>query len=366
MKAVSKKLYMAMFVAVLCLPLPCWALFGKFMDTVNYENRDWYTYGSCAADYEAYFNDNLPFRNALVSLDSRLKYHLFRSSANDDVIIGKEGWFFYNNADDGDPIACYRGSNMYEEAQLQEIAANLTSMEKRLKEQGIEFVVFVAPNKERIYSEMMPDFYGEPAKEYAALQVISYLKDHTDLRVVYPYEELMEAKKRLGDKILYYKSDTHWNYLGGYVGSTVLLRELGIEMPEITAGRLSISEIGNITSDLADMLNMGEDFRYKEPDYSITGFQDHGMVNDEWDFFQNFVYHSTGADERKLYIVRDSFCSSMSAFLGSQFNSSCMTHNSSYCYSDMVRQSPDIFVLEVVERYAGTLGTFDLFQDKAE
>ena len=56
----------------------------------------------------------------------------------------------------------------------------------------------------------------------------------------------------------------------------------------------------------------------------------------------------------------------MSAFLGSQFNSSCMTHNSSYCYSDMVRQSPDIFVLEVVERYAGTLGTFDLFQDKAE
>ena len=49
MKAVSKKLYMAMFVAVLCLPLPCWALFGKFMDTVNYENRDWYTYGSCAA-----------------------------------------------------------------------------------------------------------------------------------------------------------------------------------------------------------------------------------------------------------------------------------------------------------------------------
>lgn len=374
MKTISKKLYITLFIVALCLPWFCWALFGKYMDNVNYENRDMVskpvfqidTYGSYASDYELYFNDNLPFRNWLISLNSRLKYYLFHSSANDDVIVGKEGWLFYANADDGNPVACYQGLNLYEEGQLQEIAANLTCIDKYLKKKGIEFVVFVAPNKERVYPEMMPEFYGKPAEEYAALQVVDYIKTYTDVRVVYPYEELMKAKEKLGDRILYHKADTHWNYLGAYVGSTALLRELGIEMPEITGNQISISEIENIQGDLADMLNMGKDFQNKESDYMITRFDDHEVVNDEWEFFNHIVYHSTGADERKMYMVRDSFCSAMSAFLGSQFNDSCMTHYSSYCYSDFLSQFPDIFVMEVVERSIGTLGTFDIFRERTE
>lgn len=62
--------------------------------------------------------------------------------------------------------------------------------------QGKEFVIFIAPNKERIYYEYMPAQYGLPADNYGALQIYNYLKSNTDLKVVYPYAEIMDAKQK--------------------------------------------------------------------------------------------------------------------------------------------------------------------------
>lgn len=367
-KSTNSRFFIGLFVVVLCSPFFLWMLLGRYVDSANYENRnlavrptfDITSYKSYASAYEAFFNDNLPFRNALISLNSRLKYYFFHTSADDRVIAGKNGWLFYANAADGNPIACYKGENLYSEEQLQAIASNLTNIKEYLAQQGMEFVVFVAPNKERMYPEMMPDFYGEPADNYAALQVVNYVKANTDIRIVYPYDLLMGAKKQMKDIDLYHKVDTHWNYVGGYIGSVALLRELGIEMPEITSKAITITETENGWCDLAAMMNMSKDLQGNEKDYRISGYDDHGVVNEKWDFFTELIYHSIDADPRKIYIVRDSFCSAMSEYIGSQFHDSYMIHSSIYNQNNLLQQSPDIFVLETVERYIGSLGEFDI------
>ena len=67
------------------------------------------------------------------------------------------------------------------------------------------------------------------------------MRENTDLRVVYPYEELIESKDKL-DNNIYYLTDTHWNFVGGYIGSVELLKELGIDMPSVDDDAISITK----------------------------------------------------------------------------------------------------------------------------
>lgn len=365
-KNTCKKLYMILFLTVLCMPFPIWFLFGYFFDTENYENRNLETkpifsidtYGEFTAACTAYFEDNLPFKNALVSLNSRIDYFLFHASSSDRVIIGEDGWLFYADTRDGNSIADYQGQNVYSEEYLKIIADNLLEIERNLAEHEVELVIFIAPNKERVYSDRMPNHYGTPADLYAALQLADYLQKHTDIRVIYPYDQLMRAKADLQDVDLYYKTDTHWNSVGGYIGSQALLNELGVIMPDIMDECIMIEEVLRTGGDLAKILNMKNDLQ--DISYRISGYEDHDVTREKWDFPTEFIYHSQNADERKLFVVRDSFCNSMADHMASQFNDSYMIHRSEYTYEDFIEQSPDIFVFEVVERYVKELGSFSL------
>ncbi|MFR3697769.1 MAG: alginate O-acetyltransferase AlgX-related protein [Coprococcus sp.] len=316
-------------------------------------------YGTFAEEYDNYFNDQLPFRNNLIKLNSLIDYFVFDRSANSKVIIGKYNWLFYDNKDDGDPIGCYQGNNLYTEAELQEIAENCVKQRNFLAERNIEFIIFIAPNKERIYSEDMPDRFGTPADNYRVLQIVNYLKENTDLRVVYPYEELMSVKEYLDDNI-YYKTDTHWNQIGGYVGAAALLKELGINMPSIEDDRIHITKINNRAGNFASMLHLLKELTFADFDYQVDGYETHNVQNLEEDFNTVFRYVADNADPRKLYVRRDSFSTAMAPYIGSQFNESYFRYSNTYSYEDFAEQHPDVYVYETVERLAYTLKDFSI------
>ena len=50
-------------------------------------------------------------------------------------------------------------------------------------------------------------------------RLVDYLKENTDIRIVYPKQELLKVKEENPDILLYRKLDTHWNNVGGYIGS---------------------------------------------------------------------------------------------------------------------------------------------------
>lgn len=75
-------------------------------------------------------------------------------------------------------------------------------------------------------------------------------------------------------------------------------------------------------------------------------------------FFDVLSYSAQNADNRSIYILRDSFTSAMAPYIGSQFRESYMRHVSSYTYEDLEKQDPDIVVYETVERTVDLLGTF--------
>ena len=158
----------------------------------------------------------------MITANSAIDYYAFHTSSNKDTVLGKDGWLFYN----GDAtMAIYKGQRLYSEEQLATMAANVQRTSDNLARQGTKYVVMICPEKERIYPEYMPDYYGEPAALNQLDQVGNYLKEHTTVPIVCPYDDLMKAKEEYPDRLLYYKTDSHWNEWGGYIATRALYRE---------------------------------------------------------------------------------------------------------------------------------------------
>ena len=366
-KKAGSRIILASFIVFLCLPWVFWLFLEQVSDTTNHENRSFAamprlrpsTYRKFASDFTSYLNDSMPFRNDLITLNSGIDYAVFQAPSNDSVIIGKDGWLFYCNPEDGDPMTSYQGKDILSDDELTGIAENCIRQRDYLSSLGKEFVLFIAPNKERIYSEYMPDWYGAPAENYRALQVYQYLKQNTDLRVLYAYDELMMARK-LVDKELYYKTDTHWNTVGGYIGARLLLRELGVDLPAIDAEEIRITHQGQHTCDLANMLNLSRQLESAAPEYVVSGYPENGCDLQGGELLEPFSCTAEQGDPRKLYMIRDSFSISMYPYLGSQFRESCFRDYYSDIHEDFLEQDPDIVVLEMVERKLEKLAQFSL------
>lgn len=292
----------------------------------------------------------------MITLNSAIDYFCFNKSTKDYVIVGKDNWLFYSRLSDGNSISCYQGTNLYSKETLAVIAENLVNQRDFLREQGVEFVLFIAPNKERIYYDEMPNQYGKPADMYAVKQLVEYLADHTDLRVVYPYDELMDARSRI-DENIYYKTDTHWNDIGAYIGSQALLNELGIEMPDIED--LDIKLTDEYGGDLAAILNLTSQLKKKDQRYTVSGYDTNNIKIVSEDPFV-YMYTAENADPRRIYVNRDSFANAMRLVIGSQFTETYIRNTRSYTYDDYFSYRPDVYVYEVVERSIDRLQHFSV------
>lgn len=381
MKKNVKILYIITFVCILILPHLFFLVCKNYIDTNNYENRQFAKapvigktpYTEFSSEFEQFYNDRIPFRNQLISLINGISYFAFRDSTGEQVMIGKDGWLFIEDPMQGNAKANYLGEDLLSEEELKSLADNLIQNERVLNEKGIEFVIFVAPNKNRVYSEYMPGNMGEPAEEYQLKQITDYLKNNTNLRIVYSYDAIMDGKNALkgkqpadtkrddSDIHVYNKVDTHWNNVGAYIGSATLLKELGIDIPNIT--ELDIKSIPNTSSDLGGMLHLQKYFVNTEEDYDVSGYNSNDATELEFDKNDVLSYSSKASDDRTVYIYRDSFGLAMAPFVGANFQKTYFKHYNFYSYDNLESVNPDVFVLETVERSArNAFETFDVLK----
>ncbi len=301
-------------------------------------------------EYEDYYNDNLPYGNQLIRFHNSIDYFLFRQSSNENVVIGQSGWLFYCDSADGNPVEQSLGYWHFTDDQLQLIADNLMETKRILESFDIEFVLFIAPNKETIYMDELPDYYEADNHYTCTDQLVDYLADNTDIRVVYPKSDLLDARKKNPEQLLYCKLDTHWNNAGAYIGAKSLAGELGIEMPppeEIRWEEFSVSG-----GDLANMLNI----TIKDGDIGYV-FSDTASFEllEETDE-SGVIYYAPGTDSRRLFVQRDSFALAMMPSLAAQFEDSMWVHRNDFELQQVFDFNTNIFVLETAERYVGGLG----------
>lgn len=352
-KAIS---WILMFMIFLMAPAVTYFFWGNRENMEMVEKReaapfptmDIQNYTDFPSSFEAWYNDHIPYRNELIKFHNSVDFFAFGQSPNEKVVIGQEGWLFYNPENDQEnPIKQSLGYGMFSQDDLGRMASNLQLTKNKLEKKGIKFILFIAPNKETIYKDKIPAAYHEKNDKTNIDQLISYLHENTDVCIVYPKEEILESKQNKKDIMFYYKLDTHWNEVGGYVGARYLAQELGIQMPALDDLVLTESSISE--GDLTKMMNLsieGGDIRY-----SVSGF---GFDNTECipknDSDAEVYFRTPGADKRKIFVRRDSFGNAMKPGLAAQFENSFFVHRSYFSEDQIYDYGTDIFVLELVER----------------
>lgn len=374
-KRITKIVVVIMFVSILVIPL---ASTNRELGAVSTTDNRKLAINPIKAALQGtrfanavddYFNDRIGFRKEFIDLNGRISYKVFKESPIEKVIVGKNGWLFYDSekADSGKAISQYLGTHKYTEEQLQTIRDNLLKAKSYLAKKDCEFVLYIAPNKERVYSKSMPDIYQDSRKSETCgtEQIIEYLRESKDITVVWPYKNLTSYMEKYPDEPLYYKLDTHWNMLGGYIGAKALLDEIDCNYKIPGADEVEHTRLETINSgDLRNMMAIGDWLSMEDMEWKIHGFPSDDTIIKEESFNGHWKYYNENKDSRKLLMVRDSFTTAMRSVLGSAFNEADLCHASSYTPDLIEKVKPDIFVYEVVERNVDKLLRLDIIPAK--
>lgn len=99
-----------------------------------------------------YVADHFAFRQEMITADARIKAGIFHSSANDKVIVGKNGWLFFQET-----MNDYQKRNLLSDREIHNCATVVRLIGQGVELQGAEFAFTVAPNKNTLYGKYMPD-----------------------------------------------------------------------------------------------------------------------------------------------------------------------------------------------------------------
>lgn len=361
MDRIIGKMYLTLFIILVCLPGPVWFIAGNYINSTNNENRvlavrpvfDIGTYDTYPMEYTKYFNDHLPFKNELTALSSWINYCLFRTSVNESVILGKQKWLFYGNVHGGDPMGDYEGKNLYTDEQLCVMTEAALNVQNRLEEMGIELAIIVPPNKERIYSQYMPEYYVQ--SEMSRTDLLVEQLQLADINVINPQNGLLEKQSEYQ---LYFAYDTHWNQLGAYVAACDILDSWGIETRDISELTIISQPLWNnyhicAEDDLAKVLNLRDSLFNDEIEYRIQE-----TVNIDWSEVTDDFFHIENKDapnNEKVFLLGDSFRMAMIPALSMYFSDVYIAHRDYYTYSMLEETNPDYLIIEYVERQSGLL-----------
>lgn len=370
LKSINIKNYSMILILFLCfliMPNIIYKIFYEHLDHINYENRTLASkpilvstnINEYPKSYEEYFNDYLPFKTELVKLKNLSDIFVFKNVFARRVLLGKNKWLIDK---DGNLNQKYMGIERYyfTESELETAKSNLIHFRDELKKKNIDFILMVCPDKQSIYSEFMPNYIKRKSAKNDTDIFVEYIKNNTDIKVVYPKEELLKYKDKYQ---LYYKYDTHWNSLGAYIGYIELTKILSITNKSIenfkilefdSTHRNSNKDASVFYNDMARMMSL-KNIKYFRDDtiyiledykYTITNITDNWSVSRISNYnLYNFKNYNN------ILIIMDSYSFDMMDYITTEFRQSEFIHIDSFKNENIMEYKPNIVVFESVERY---------------
>ena len=268
---------------------------------------------------EGWINDHAAFRNRFLSLNARLNLSLFQFGDSQDVITGKDGWYFYTL---GSSVEDFLGTNRFSAGELQMLANKLQTVHDAWKEKGTEFIFLCAPNKEGVYSEYLPDGFTAPDRR---------------------------------DYQWYFKTDTHWNDAAGFLVSGQIIDAAGGTSTPIE--NVTVTYEARDPGDLANLFHMPESM-CDDTKADVSGYRNNVTIHYDSASDDGNIAHISAdqaPDPRRIAIYRDSFGTALLAGLPKYFAYTDFYHWQVFEPEFLNENKPDVLVYEVVERDLGRM-----------
>lgn len=352
----KKKIMIAAFFLALLSPNLVFPFVKAKADTVNTEKRELAqlpeltleNLESYPKSMESYINDHAAFRSSFLSLNAALNVTMFGHADSEDVLMGKDGWYFFIG---GEALRDCLGTNRFSEETLAYITSHVQKTADYCKSQGIEFIVVLPPNKEAVYPEYLPAGYEQVSEITKSEELSAYLKANSDVTVIDPRTYFRENK----DYLWYYKTDTHWNDAAGFAVSQMIIEALSGEKTPIEEAGITYAPCK--AGDLAGLFHLPEGLSddvaaaignyLPDSEVALTDASGNGGV----------VYAETknAPDSRRIAFYRDSFGTAFLSSLPRYFKNIDFYHWQSFDASLLKQNKPDVIVYEIVDREQGRI-----------
>jgi hypothetical protein len=287
---------------------------------------------SVLTDAADWFSDRFFLRQELITAGSRLSAGLLGTSAEDDVILGKNGWLYY-----AETLNDYTGAEELSDREIFSAARNLRLMSDYCRGQGMSFLFTVAPNKNSLYPENMPA-YPRAGGQSNADRLAAALSDQG-----VPYLDLFSVFREQS-QTLYFKRDTHWNSRGAALAADAIISATGGESNYFSDPFGTETEY---TGDLYKMLYPASRGGDTNPVYGGALDYDFAGPATEPD---SVLLRTQSAGEGSLYMFRDSFGNLLYPYLAASRGTATFSRAAAYNMAAAGASGAEDAVIELVER----------------
>lgn len=298
-----------------------------------------------------FYRDHFGFRNTLIRGVAVGEFHGgMGPEINNRIIVGKDGWLFYSK---DEKFLADRGLDPFSDADLIGWQELLEKRRKWFIDHGYPFILVVAPDKQSIYPEFLPDRFSKPPMPSRLDQLISHLRQaHSPVQILDLRPALLEGKQH---EQVYFKTDSHWNDQGAFIAYRVLLGAIQQALPSRKFLPQTLAEFVPVTAtrsgDLAQDLDLY--FEYHEQTTLLV----RGDLYTDPDRLKTLFAHpyTDGPNPHapRLLMYNDSFAASLMQFLAPNFSKAYYQWNPLTRAIDpapAIERKPDAVVNEFVER----------------
>ena len=280
-----------------------------------------------------YAEDHFFLRQSMISAWSALNAELLRTSISDGVILGRDGWLYYEGS-----LNDYTGAALLSDREIFSAARDLALVKEYAEGQGARFLFTIAPNKNSLYPEHMPSFTVF-SRERNAVRLAAALEEqgvaYLDLFSVIGGEA----------ETLYFTRDSHWNSKGAALGADAINAALG---------RTSSYYKGPFTTRKRDQLSDLYEMLYP----TGTWLEDDQVYGGELVFKyeapirspEDITIRTAKEGGGSLLMFRDSFGNLLYPYLADSFGSALFSRSTGYRLDFIAQRSADYVVVELVER----------------
>ena len=314
--------------------------------------------GQLPARFDAAFADHFRGRNALIALQHAIVVLGFDTSPVGNVILGRDDWLYFGGEDGHTLDRFVRGTMPVSDDAIRALVAEIERRRAWLSARGIPYIVTIAPDKATIYPEHLPGWAHAMRGATPLDRALRALARDPQLHVVDLREPLRAAKARAP---VYYRTDSHWNYLGAIVGYQTLMGEVQravgtARLPSIAPPDMppNTPEVDTKRGDLARSL--GGPRRYNEPDVApfakVLGDASRRCARrlDEGKD-EGFEFHTCArAPDLRAVMYRDSMAIPLIPLLSENFRRIVYVSSQKLDPGLIERERPDVVIEEFVER----------------
>lgn len=193
--------------------------------------------GHYQTNIEKYISENFGFREPTIRFYNQYLWDFYKKTPVEYVVQGKDGWlYFIQNVNEYYGTEIYRWYDTSDEARMafERKARIMNKLRLVLKDYGIEFMAFEAPEKGFLYSEFLPDRERDTTSISATDFFIEKFGEYG-----FPFIGMTSLYERIKDTVdypLFTKYGFHWNISCVY-GADTLFRMMesvsGKDMPHL-------------------------------------------------------------------------------------------------------------------------------------